>query len=279
MEYRTVPIGLLRVGKRLRPTDNDHVERLAGSIQALGLINPITVEEGKVGNPYNLQDGYWLVAGAHRLEACRSLGMTEIPVAVIAADQPALYNELLEIDENLAVSSLGRSDRARFVRRRKIVYEAMHPETQHGAIGNGRQKSRQLGDSTSDRFTADTAAATGRSERSVQRDVTRAERIAPDVLEAIAGTPFDRGRNLDALARMTVEQQRKIANYVQSGEMDSAKVAILTPLDEAKAIAKEERELVTAWFKARREARIRAAVTLDKRGELAKVGLKLTDLV
>jgi hypothetical protein len=36
--------------------------------------------------------------------------------------------------------------------------EALHPETRNGAVGNGREKSRQVGDSTSDRFTADTAA-------------------------------------------------------------------------------------------------------------------------
>ena len=52
----------------------------------------------------------------------------------------------------------------------KKAYEALHPETVHGAAGNGGEKGRQLGDSTPDRFTTDTAARTGRSERAVQRD-------------------------------------------------------------------------------------------------------------
>ena len=44
------------------------------------------------------------------------------------------------------------------------AYEALHPETKNGAIGNGREKVRQLGEATSaDRFTADTAAKTGRA--------------------------------------------------------------------------------------------------------------------
>jgi hypothetical protein len=106
--------------------------------------------------------------------------------------------------------TLGRSDRARFVRRRKIVYEAMHPETRHGG---DRKSSRKVCD-LNERFTADTAAATGRSERSVQRDVTRAERIAPDVLEAIAGTPFDRGRKPDALAQRAKFTARRKAIYL-----------------------------------------------------------------
>jgi hypothetical protein len=41
---------------------------------------------------------------------------------------------------------------------RKIQYEFLHPETKHGAAGNGRKKSRNNCDSTSDqRFTAVTA--------------------------------------------------------------------------------------------------------------------------
>jgi len=66
------------------------------------------------------------------------------------------------------------SERALFTQRRKEAYEALHPETKHGAIGRGHEQSRQLGDSEkADRFTADTAARTGQSERSVQRDATR----------------------------------------------------------------------------------------------------------
>jgi len=46
---------------------------------------------------------------------------------------------------------------------------ALHPETKHGVVGNGREKSRQLDDSTL-RFTSDTAAKIGRSESRVQKD-------------------------------------------------------------------------------------------------------------
>lgn len=66
-----------------------------------------------------------------------------------------------------------------FTARRKEAYEALHPETKHGAVGNGREKGRQLGDSTSDRFTADTAAKTGESERTVQRNAERGNHSSP----------------------------------------------------------------------------------------------------
>lgn len=276
MEYRKVPINLIRVGRRLRATSRDTVDMLAESIGEVGLIHPIVVDEGRVGNPYDLQDGYWLVAGAHRLEACRSLGLTEIPVAVVPADASGLQHDLIEIDENLAGPKLTRAERALFLRNRKVIYEALHPETRQHVAG-GHAKAGTATDTVS--FAADTAAKTGVSERTVRRDARLGERIAADVMEAIAGTPFDNGRKLDALSRLPVEQQRKIASHIAAGEISSAEIAILMPLDEEKAIGREEREIVAAWAKARREARVRAAVKLDKRGELAKVGLKLTDII
>lgn len=274
MEYRTVPIALVRVAKRLRATTDEHVEKLAESIAEVGLINPVTVHEDKVGSPYDLQNGYWLVAGAHRLEACRQLGMAEIPVAVIPADQSALQHDLIEIDENLAGPKLTRAERALFIRNRKVIYEALHPETRQGGVGRGGYKDDKLSS-----FSADTAARTGRSERSIQREARRGERIAADVLDAIAGTPFDKGRKLDALARLPIDQQRKIARHIAAGEMDSAEVAILTPLDEAKAIAKEEREMTAAWNRGRLEARMRFLHKLNKTGELAKYGVRMADLI
>ncbi len=75
-----------------------------------------------------------------------------------------------------SAASLTDSQRAKLVAKRKAAYEAVYPETKHGATGRGRAKGRQLGNSN-DRFTADTALKTGRSERSVQRDVTRAKAL------------------------------------------------------------------------------------------------------
>ena len=59
-------------------------------------------------------------------------------------------------------ATLTQAERAVFTKRRKEAYEALHPGTVHGAAGNGREKRRQLGDSSSAaRFTADTARRTG----------------------------------------------------------------------------------------------------------------------
>jgi hypothetical protein len=100
-----------------------------------------------------------------------------------------------------ALDPLDAAERADHMARRKAVYLRLHPETKHGAAGNGRKKSRQVGDSTelpADRFTAEAAAATGTSERKVQQDVARGEAI-PAIAE-LAGTSLDKGVELDALA-------------------------------------------------------------------------------
>ncbi len=81
------------------------------------------------------------------------------------------------------------AERALHIAERKKLYVEMHPETKNGAIGNGRKKLRQLGEATSepaDRFTADTAEKTGSSERNIQRDACRGEKIPR--LKEIIGT-------------------------------------------------------------------------------------------
>lgn len=67
-------------------------------------------------------------------------------------------------------------------KRRKELYEAQHPETVLGANQHS-VRFRQIGEPNSEsavRFTAATAKATKRSERSVQRDARRGEALGAD---------------------------------------------------------------------------------------------------
>jgi ParB family transcriptional regulator, chromosome partitioning protein len=67
------PVDAIRVGKRHR-RDLGDIAALAASIEDIGLLHPITVDE---------QGG--LLAGARRLAACKRLGWREIPVIVVRA--------------------------------------------------------------------------------------------------------------------------------------------------------------------------------------------------
>ena len=70
---------------RQRTINHRKVQALAKSIERIGLLNPITV------NKHNT-----LIAGAHRLEACKLLGWDEIECVVLDCDE--LRSKLIEID-------------------------------------------------------------------------------------------------------------------------------------------------------------------------------------
>src|SRR3954467_3188725 len=253
MMLTTIPIAQVQIDERLRGLNEKQVTRLVESIREIGLLNPITVWEKPDAEGNMVEPDYGIVAGAHRLEACKRLGYTEI--AAIVVDLPDLKRQLAEVDENLAGPTLTKAERALFTKRRKRIYEALHPETRHGAIGGGHDQGRKPCDSAkAERFTADTAAHTSRSERAVQLDAARGEKIAEDVLEAVKGTAFDLGTNLDALAKLPVEQQQAVAEYVRNGDLISAKVLISppavqtgvgTPANDAKSIDKQMAALKT----------------------------------
>jgi hypothetical protein len=115
--------------------------------------------------------------------------------------------------ENLMRAELSPAERAKATARRKAVYLKLHPETAHG--GN-RTASRQLGDLPDpERFTAETAAASGRSERAVQRDNERGEKVTDAALDKVAGTPLDSGAYLDRLKDVpAVHRARSINAYL-----------------------------------------------------------------
>jgi ParB family transcriptional regulator, chromosome partitioning protein len=203
MQTCTVDVGLISTLGRLRSTDAAQVKALAESIKEVGLLNPITVYRREIIRDGQPVEGYGLVAGAHRLEACKILGWQEVPTVAVDLSDDARV--IAECDENLCASSLTKSERALFTRRRKEAYEALHPETAHGG---DRKSSRKLCDLNEPaRFTADTAAKTGQSERAVQLDAERGEKIAPAALEKIKGTRLDTGVYLDKLKKVAPEKQ------------------------------------------------------------------------
>ena len=201
--------------RRLRP---DVVDELAESIAAQGLLHPITLRK-------RASDGaHVLVAGRHRLEAVRKLGHQTV-AAVILDGADSDRAQLVEIDENLVRADLTPAERAAHQAKRKEIYERLHPETKAGAaqakgMNAAQGRGRQNGDDV-DRYTADAAKKTGKSERSVQREAARGAAI-PDVA-ALAGTSLDKGDELDALAKLPADEQHKLAERAKAGEKVSAK--------------------------------------------------------
>ncbi|MDR3736054.1 MAG: ParB N-terminal domain-containing protein [Acidobacteriaceae bacterium] len=201
-------LDLIEPGKRLRDVNDEQVTALIASISDVGLLHPISVCPQRVMRGGVLIDGYGLVAGLHRLEATRRMGGESIAAHIVTLSD--LQRQIAECDENLCGTKLTPSERALFTKRRKEAYEALHPETRRDAtLKRGEESpSRQIGETGKpDRFTAATAAATGHSERAVQRDAERGSNITSAALDAIKGTSLDKGVVLDAVAKVSPERQ------------------------------------------------------------------------
>jgi uncharacterized protein (DUF3084 family) len=112
------------------------------------------------------------------------------------------WRALAEIDENLIRRDLTATQRAKLIARRKAAYEATHPETKQGAVGRGGKKGAKFA-----AFSEDTAKRTGKSQRSIELDATRAKRLGPD-LDRVEGTSLDKGSELDALAAMPAPERQ-----------------------------------------------------------------------
>ena len=200
---------------RVRKLRDDTVNELAELITERGLLQPIVVRPRGTSN-------FWLVAGRHRLEAVRKLGHDSIR-AVILDGINADAARLAEIDENLVRADLSPAERALHHAERNRLYEKVHPETKHGGDRRTKNSTRQNGDLK--RFTKDAASKTGRSERTVQREIERATKI--NNLADVIGTTLDSPDELDALAKLPEQAQRDLVARAKAGEKVQVKVAVM----------------------------------------------------
>lgn len=259
MALATIQIDKIDVGQRLRSVSEAQVETLIASIADVGLLNPITVYPCDVFRSGSYVPGYGIVAGAHRLEACKRLGLVEIDASVVSLSD--LERQIAECDENLCGSVLSKSERALFTKRRKDAYEALHPETKREATLKQNSSFRQVGETEkADRFTADTAIKTGQSERAVQRDVERGVKISERALSMLKGTHLDTGKYLDALKGVQgdAEQIDKVrADLAAEREKRKPVSPPASPRNDFEIINQQHKALLSAWEKARPEARER----------------------
>jgi len=220
-----LPTDRLHLRSDARAIDQGIVAGLAESIALIGLIHPIRVRKNS--------DGWEVIAGAHRLEAHRSLGLVEIACDVVEDSDGSA--ELAKIDENIYRLDPSPAERARDMARRKALYPHVH--------GNSS-------DRLNPRFTLHAAMATGRPEPTIIKEVSRGENILPEVLEMVTGTKLDTPGYLDTLKQLPGSEQMTAA----------ARDLIQERRAERVAMAQDEKEyaaLVSAWRKASKTVRQR----------------------
>ncbi|MEQ8600936.1 MAG: hypothetical protein RLP98_13520 [Devosia sp.] len=90
----------------------------------------------------------------------------------------ATINQIAECDENLCGPKLSPSEKALFTRRRKEAYEALHGSAKaNSATAANIAMGNNVNENLAVTFTTDTAAKTGQSERLVQLNAERGEKI------------------------------------------------------------------------------------------------------
>lgn len=139
MREVTMPLSLdeIVIQNGRREVDPAVVKRLADSIDNVGLRHPITVRRKG--------EGYLLVAGRHRMEACRKLGREHIQATIV--NMTNAEARMWEIAENLhraELTKLERSDQiAEWVKLSSQV--ATKAETGGRPESGERRASRELG--------------------------------------------------------------------------------------------------------------------------------------
>jgi ParB family chromosome partitioning protein len=216
-----------------REIDYAEVSKLAESIKIIGLINPITVSKDNI-----------LIAGAHRLEACRHLGFGEVECVVLDCDD--LRTELAEIDENFVRNDLDSISVGELAIRRDEILDALGLRAKPHGDGSNQHKSkgaesapllladnvRNYDDSTSEnkpeatedlrpwrtsphqplaplQTTESIAKEMGISERALQVNKQLAKNLVPEAKAAIREKSIPKSAALE-ISRLKPEKQREV---------------------------------------------------------------------
>ena len=202
--------------------DEEKVAELMDSILAVGLLQPILVVASKVEEgAEHLQ----LVAGRHRLEAVKRLGLAKINCTVLEY-HGQLWVELVRIDENLIRNVSSAAEHALLTGGRKKILTEL--AAQDGTLSQfatpSRQALRRAGQSPGPEIGSvrDQAKKTGESKDKIQRSIMRFEKLGVPILESIIGTSLDKGAELDALMMLREAVRDDLINRVAAGEAVSA---------------------------------------------------------
>lgn len=228
-----VKIDKIIVNKRKRTTKD--IKELAESIKEIGLLNPITLNKDLV-----------LIAGFHRLQACKQLEWKEVPAIIINAEN--LTAELAEIDENLVRIYLTALENAEQLKRRKEIYELLHSKSKPENIkAQNLPKRKDFVSEKSKTFVEDAAQKMGKSTRSIQQDIQIASNIPEEIKQKIKGSELENKKSeLLEIAKQKPEKQKEIVEKIKSGKAKNVKSAIYQNLqNETKSEEKQEEILIS----------------------------------
>jgi len=210
-----VKVSDIKVRIRLRATNEDNIQDIAESIKQIGLINPICVD-----SDYNL------IAGFHRLQAHKVLGLLEIPAVI--STQRELKTRLQEIDENLKRAELTAIEKSAHIEERENILKqldqmAVKGDNRFSAASKSTQRHR--------------ASEIGMSRRNYQYH-KELENLHPEVRDLLNDTAqASRLMDLVLLSRESDEIQLSVAKLIITGKVQSIKRALVMEKTKVNRIA------------------------------------------
>lgn len=253
------PAAVIVSGRR-RLIDEAWAEAIAATIAERGQDTPIKLRRGEDGKLH-------LIAGAHRLEACK-LASVKVRAEIVSCSEDE--GRLLELDENLIRRELSPFDRAIFLAERKELYERLHPETRRGGDRRSEAARKNQTEKITVRknqneifsFSKSTAEKIGIGERAIQRAVKIHGGLSPSSRTKIAGTWLaEKEGQLYALAGLDHDRQRAVLDLMLS-EDGPTKVAAAEDAIQGRRSPRGKNQtrqaldkLIAAWARAPKRAR------------------------
>jgi ParB-like chromosome segregation protein Spo0J len=262
---------VLVIGTR-RAINDDVVTRTAESIERIGLQTPITVRIlQNVSNPETgevLDSVHVLVAGLHRLEAYRKLGLQHIPA--IIRDCSQLEAELWEIEENLTRSELTADEKTEHTLRLAALIKKMEetlegpdfPKEDKPTTGRGHKGTVQK-----------VAERIGVDQSTVRNRMKRATAALDEPVELVRDTSDELARKADKFKALAADHKAKR----QAARKDREKIQATKPARQPDLVA-AICDLNVAWPTAAIEAAttgLTASQKTDLRHHLRDVIKKL----
>lgn len=254
---KSIPLADILVPERLRTVDEDHALAIQASIVEHGLLNPVTVRQTPNG-----QQGYCLVAGAHRFRAIELLDEEEIDAIVVKASADEAV--LIEISENLFRNDLSVIDRAVFVETYRDVWEKTRGEIKRG--GDRRNGSKDqveplisspidlIAQEAENGFSKTCADRLGVSVPSIKRLNLIARNLPRELRQQISGTPIaDNQSQLLKLAKLEPSKRAKahIAIRESNGDFKAAMDLIEPPAKKPDPEMQVLSRLIDSWERAK----------------------------
>lgn len=116
---KIVELQTIKLNGNLRIVSESKINDLVESIKVLGLLNPLILSS----------DGY-LLSGVHRINACKSLGLTEVECIIKPFEHDTLEAKLLRIDENLQRNELSALEQGEQLVEREKLLESLGQRAQ-----------------------------------------------------------------------------------------------------------------------------------------------------